>query len=52
MHIVDLANEPDGVLDQAATLLVEGFDEPRGWPPFEPGREEVARTSVRALPGR
>ena len=32
MEIVDLANQADLILDQAATLLVEGFDEPRGWP--------------------
>lgn len=41
--IVDLANQSDQVLDQAATLLVEGFDEPRGWPTTAMATEEVAR---------
>ena len=42
MQIVDLANRSDQVLEQAATLLVEAFDEPRGWPTAEMAREEVA----------
>ena len=29
------------IIDQAATLLVDGFDEPRGWPTLELAREEV-----------
>src|SRR5262249_38228148 len=33
---------PDLVLEQAATLLVHEFDEPRGWPNLELAREEVA----------
>jgi aminoglycoside 6'-N-acetyltransferase I len=43
MEIVDLGNQSDLVLDQAARLLVEGFDEPRGWPTIELAAEEVAR---------
>jgi GNAT superfamily N-acetyltransferase len=43
MEIVDLANQSDQILDQAATLLVEGFDEPRGWPTVAMAAEEVAR---------
>ena len=42
MRIVDLAGQPDHLLEQAALLLVEGFTEPRGWPTIELGREEVA----------
>lgn len=41
--IVDLATQSDQVLDQAATLLVEGFDKPRGWPTIAMATEEVAR---------
>lgn len=43
MQIVDLADQPEPVRDQAARLLVEHFDEPRGWPNVARGREEVAR---------
>ena len=43
MQIVDLANGSDRVLLQAATLLVEGFNEPRGWPTLPLAREEVTR---------
>ena len=43
MEIVDLANQSDQILDQAATLLVEGFDEPRGWQTVAMAAEEVAR---------
>lgn len=42
MQIVDLAHQPDHLREQAATLLVEGFDEPRGWPTIELARDEVA----------
>lgn len=42
MQIVDLADKPDPFLEQAATLLVREFDEPRGWPTLELAREEVA----------
>lgn len=43
MSIVDLATQPIGILRAAATLLVDGFDEPRGWPTLEAGRAEVDR---------
>jgi len=43
MHIVDLAGQPEQMRDQAAALLVEGFDEPGGWPDLGSAREEVAR---------
>jgi aminoglycoside 6'-N-acetyltransferase I len=43
MHIVDLAAEPDSSLQQAAALLVEGFDEPRGWPDIALARDELDR---------
>src|SRR5262245_11663382 len=42
MDITDLHTEPEAVLEQAAMLLVHGFDEPRGWPSLESAREEVA----------
>ena len=42
MPIVDLADQSNNlILDQAAALLVEGFDEPRGWPTLDLAREEV-----------
>lgn len=44
MEIADLATQSAPVLEQAAILLVEEFDEPRGWPTVELAREEV--TSV------
>lgn len=40
--IVDLGRQPEETLTQAATLLVEGFDEPRGWPTLDAGQQEVA----------
>ena len=43
MQIVDLGGQPEPVREQAARLLVEGFDEPRGWPTIERSQEEVAR---------
>jgi len=43
MAIVDLARQPTRIREQAATLLVEHFDEPRGWPTVAAGRGEVAR---------
>jgi aminoglycoside 6'-N-acetyltransferase I len=43
MKIVDLASEPERTREQAATLLVEHFDEPRGWSSLAAAREEVAR---------
>lgn len=42
MQILDLATQPDGVLEQAAWLLVEEFTEPYGWPTIELAREEAA----------
>jgi aminoglycoside 6'-N-acetyltransferase I len=40
MMIVDLAAQPL-LQERAAELLVDGFDEPRGWPTIESGRDEV-----------
>ena len=42
MNIADLATQSELLREQAAALLVEGFDEPRGWPTLELAREEVA----------
>jgi aminoglycoside 6'-N-acetyltransferase I len=42
MHILDLASQPDSMLEQAALLLVEEFNAPHGWPTIEKAREEVA----------
>lgn len=42
MQIVDLEEQPAGILDQAATMLVDEFVEPRGWPSIDKAREEVA----------
>lgn len=39
--IVDLAQQPSDVTEQAAQLLVDGFDEPRGWPTLAAARDEV-----------
>lgn len=41
MQIVDLEEQPAGVLEQAARMLVDEFVEPRGWPTMEKAREEV-----------
>lgn len=43
MMIVDLAVQPESMCEQAAILLVEHFDEPRGWPTQVLACEEVAR---------
>jgi aminoglycoside 6'-N-acetyltransferase I len=43
MQIVDLATQPEPIKEQAAALLVEHFDEPRGWPTLPRAREEVVR---------
>jgi aminoglycoside 6'-N-acetyltransferase I len=40
--VVDLAGAVPAILEQAATLLVDEFHEPRGWPTLERAREEVA----------
>lgn len=42
MEIVDLATQSEAVRQEAATLLVAGFDEPRGWPDLASATEEVA----------
>ena len=42
MNIADLGTQSELTREQAALLLVEGFDEPRGWPTLELAREEVA----------
>lgn len=34
MGIVDLASQAEGVREQAAALLCEHIDEPRGWPTY------------------
>lgn len=41
LEIVDLAQQPLAIRGQAAQRLVDGFDEPRGWPTLEMGRSEV-----------
>ena len=43
MRIVDLAIQPEQLWQQAAALLVDDFDEPRGWPNLEAARKEVAQ---------
>ena len=40
-EIVDLEQQPLAIREQAAQLLVDGFDEPRGWPTIELARDEV-----------
>jgi aminoglycoside 6'-N-acetyltransferase I len=42
MRLVDLAEQPSAVVDEAATLLVSEFHEPRGWPTIAAARAEVA----------
>jgi len=42
MKIADLGTQSELIREKAAALLVEGFDEPRGWPTLELAREEVA----------
>jgi aminoglycoside 6'-N-acetyltransferase I len=41
MQILNLADRPGPILEQAANLLVEAFDQPHGWPTFELARDEV-----------
>lgn len=43
MRLVDLAGQPESIREQAAVLLVEHFDEPRGWPTLPHARDEVVR---------
>ena len=42
MSVVDLSTQAEHVLEQAASLLAEHFDEPKGWPTLTGAREEVA----------
>jgi aminoglycoside 6'-N-acetyltransferase I len=42
LNIADLATQSELIREQAASLLVEAFDEPRGWPTLELARDEVA----------
>lgn len=42
MQIINLADQPRPILEQAAALLVEAFDQPHGWPTMELARDEVA----------
>ncbi len=42
MDIIDLAQQPAPVREQAAALLVDGFHEPRGWPNVAAARDEFA----------
>ena len=41
MNIIDLSDQPEAGIAQAAALLVEGFDAPRGWPSLNLAFEEV-----------
>src|SRR5438105_7738992 len=43
--LVDLSYQPDCIIAQAAILLVEHFDEPRGWPTIALAHAEVARVT-------
>lgn len=43
MRLVDLADQPESIQEQAAVLLVDHFDEPRGWPTLPLARDEVMR---------
>ncbi len=43
MRLVDLAGQPESIREQAAVLLVDQFDEPRGWPSLPLARDEVVR---------
>jgi aminoglycoside 6'-N-acetyltransferase I len=41
MEIADLAAQPQAMLEEAARLLVDGFDPPYGWPALPPAREAL-----------
>ena len=43
MALIDLAAQPESIREQAARLLVDGFDEPRGWSTLTAASEEVAQ---------
>lgn len=50
MTIAELGGQPDAVREQAAALLVDGFDEhPRGWPDLESATEELAQVIRRGF---
>lgn len=51
MKLVDLATQPEEIRDQAASLLVEHFDGPRGWPTLAAARLEVARVIADGFAG-
>ena len=42
MRILDLEEQPAGIIEQAAVMLVDEFTEPRGWPTIDKAREEVS----------
>jgi aminoglycoside 6'-N-acetyltransferase I len=46
MENVDLAVQSEDIREQAASFLVEHFDEPYGWPSLASAREELARLMV------
>ena len=46
MEIVNLAVQSEDIREQAASFLVEHFDEPYGWPSLASAREEFARLLV------
>lgn len=43
MRLVDLATQPETILDQAARLLHDRFNHPNGWPSVAAAREELAQ---------
>src|SRR5215470_6258248 len=43
MDIVDLGVQPKDIRKQAAPLLVDDFNEPRGWPNLESAAQELDR---------
>ena len=43
LRIADLSAQPGVVHQQAAVLLLEGFDHPQGWPTLESATMEVER---------
>ena len=49
MTITDLATQPRTIREQAATLLVEGFDRPTGWPDLETASHEIGNVLHRGF---
>ena len=53
MNVIDLSNQPEAIMVQAAALLVEHFDAPRGWPSldlaFEEARNVIQQGFARAM---